>query len=529
MSFQKRIHVKTSILFTLSLFAILLCLNCSSVFASTSIGIVSGLKQTGADNSKITIEWNQVQGIKSYQWAIDLNGDGNYYESDLTSATKVTVSKPSLQAGTTYHVKVRAVAGKKGAYEYGTYCLPIEAVTAPSGKMSITQTSASTTSFSFVIDGLKGANYYSISYYPNNELTNKRTTESTIETVELSNLIPDKQYTVIITAYRKCGSTGYSATTKTVKDQKFDKSLSLLPSQITGLKSNSPNKCKVTFSWNKNPIAKYYELAIFDSPSAEKPIQSEQTDTSTQKIIELEKCGAYYAKVRGFLGIGGQYFYGPWTNALAFSTQKQDHNFIKTAISKQATCTEKGEEIYTCEYCNTQETRTTDPIGHNYGDWKSIDKSNHKRVCANDQSHEEIASHRWSSGEITESPTISSTGIKTYKCKDCGATKEEVLPKISPAKPANVTALKAYGGKGSIKITWKRAKNAQGYIIYRSTNNKTGFKKLKTINKASIVKYTDTNLKSGRKYYYRIKAYRIVDGTWILSKSFSKVLSDKVS
>ena len=528
MNNRKCIPWKSSNLVTLSLFVILFCLNCTCVFAN--VGIVSGLSQTEGKSNSISIAWNKVQDASNYQWAIDLNGDGNYYEGDLTAKTNATLSNLSLKAGTTYHVKVRAVNGKKGAYEYGSYCLPIEVVTAPTGTMVITQTSASTTSFSFVIGGLTGANYYSIVYYPTNEASNKISISSTTDTVELSNLIVDKQYTIEITAYRKSDSSGVLAPKSGVK-KSFKNTVFLLPSQISGLKKDEAKKCKVTFSWNKNPIAQYYELGVFDSPSAETPIKSVQVIAKDfkNKTIELDKCGMYYAKVRGYLGFEGQHFNGPWTDAIAFSTQNQDHKFIKTSVSKQPTCTEKGEEIFTCEYCNTQETRAIDPLGHNYGDWKYVDKNVHERVCANDPSHVETASHRWSNGEITESPTISSTGIKTYTCKDCGATKKEKIDKLVPTKPANVSALKAYGGKGSIKLTWKKANKAQGYIIYRSTNSKSGFKKIKTINKASTLKYTDTNLKSGKTYYYRIKAYRIIDGTWVSSNKFSKVLSAKVS
>ena len=356
MNTRKRISWRVSILSTLSLFVILLCLNCTSAFAS--VGVVSGLNQTEGKANSISIAWNKVMDASYYQWAIDLSGDGKYYESTLTKSTKATISNLSLKAGTTYHVKVRAAKGKNGSYEYGAYCVPIEAVTAPDGTMTIEQTSASTTSIGFEIGGLTGANYYSIVYYPSSETSNRVTITSKTETVKLSNLMIDKPYTVEITAYRRCNSTDFLAPKKGIK-KTFKNTVFLLPSHITGLKKDAAKKCDVTFSWNKNPVAQYYELAVFDSPNSETPINSVILAAKNPKqTIKLDKCGAYYAKVRGYLGFKGQSFYGPWTDAFAFSTQSQYHKFMETGISKQPTCTEKGEETLTCEYCNTQETRT---------------------------------------------------------------------------------------------------------------------------------------------------------------------------
>ena len=58
------------------------------------------------------------------------------------------------------------------------------------------------------------------------------------------------------------------------------------------------------------------------------------------------------------------------------------------------------------------------------------------------------------------------------------------------------------------KITWKKVTGATGYYVYRSTREKTGFKKLATVKgKTSYV----TNASKG-KYYYKVKAFREVNG-----------------
>ncbi len=55
----------------------------------------------------------------------------------------------------------------------------------------------------------------------------------------------------------------------------------------------------------------------------------------------------------------------------------------------------------------------------------------------------------------------------------------------------------------AVKITWNKVKGASGYYIYRTPAR--NFKKIKTVKGLS---YTDKKLKSGKKYLYRVVAYK---------------------
>ena len=66
--------------------------------------------------------------------------------------------------------------------------------------------------------------------------------------------------------------------------------------------------------------------------------------------------------------------------------------------------------------------------------------------------------HTWDSGKITTQPTATSPGIKTYTCTSCGATKTEVIPKLSiPRKPI---IKKPIASKNKIIVSWKHFKHA---------------------------------------------------------------------
>lgn len=62
------------------------------------------------------------------------------------------------------------------------------------------------------------------------------------------------------------------------------------------------------------------------------------------------------------------------------------------------------------------------------------------------------------------------------------------------------------------KLTWSKNAKAGGYVIYRSTKKNTGYKKLAVITSKNRTTYTDKTIKKNKTYYYRIKAYKKLDG-----------------
>lgn len=99
---------------------------------------------------------------------------------------------------------------------------------------------------------------------------------------------------------------------------------------------------------------------------------------------------------------------------------------------------------------------------------------------------------------------------------------QAVTPTLS--KP---TLTKAAAGKRNITIKWKKVAGANGYKVYRATRKNGKYKPVKTIKKGSTVSYKNKKLKKGKKYYYKIKAYRVVDKKNVYS-SFSSIRYAKV-
>lgn len=161
---------------------------------------------------------------------------------------------------------------------------------------------------------------------------------------------------------------------------------------------------------------------------------------------------------------------------------KKEHTWVKQD-NIPATCEKGGMEVEKCSVCGeTKETQISDPLGHDYGEWKVtkeptctkygtkkrickrcneyeidvIDPTGHQHTKIIDQKkatceekgysgdlycedcrliiqlgHDIAATgHTWDDGEITKEPTQTATGIKTYTCKTCHKTRTETIPML---------------------------------------------------------------------------------------------------
>ncbi|WP_051633535.1 GH25 family lysozyme [Bacillus sp. UNC41MFS5] len=83
------------------------------------------------------------------------------------------------------------------------------------------------------------------------------------------------------------------------------------------------------------------------------------------------------------------------------------------------------------------------------------------------------------------------------------------------AAPTGLKAARA--SRTSIKLTWKRGTEASGYEICRATSYKGVYTKVVTLTSGSTLSFTNTKLSKGKLYYFKIRAYRTVNGKKIYS------------
>lgn len=113
----------------------------------------------------------------------------------------------------------------------------------------------------------------------------------------------------------------------------------------------------------------------------------------------------------------------------------------------------------------------------------------------------------------------------TYKNMNTGKT---VTITVTPNKPSKVAGTKAKAGKKQMTVTWKRDKKANGYqITYAQSKNFKKAKKNVTITKNKTTKKVIKKLKSGKKYYVKVRAYK-KSGSKKVYGAYSKVKTVKV-
>ena len=99
---------------------------------------------------------------------------------------------------------------------------------------------------------------------------------------------------------------------------------------------------------------------------------------------------------------------------------------------------------------------------------------------------------------------------------------------IASAKPVLKTpSVKLTSGSKKATIKWEKISGASGYEVYRATSKSGKYSKIKTITKNSTVSYVNSSLTKNKTYYYKVRAYRTVNGKKIYS-SYSVAKSVKV-
>lgn len=105
-------------------------------------------------------------------------------------------------------------------------------------------------------------------------------------------------------------------------------------------------------------------------------------------------------------------------------------------------------------------------------------------------------------------------------------TQTPAPPAAEVKKPARVKITSLKSAKKQIKVSYKKISGVKGYEINYADNSK--FKKAKTIKvNAKVTSRTIKKLKSGKKYYVRVRAYKMSSGKK-LPGNWSKVKSVKV-
>lgn len=274
--------------------------------------------------------------------------------------------------------------------------------------------------------------------------------------------------------------------------------------------STKPYYDRVKVSWKAITGASGY--VVYQSTSEDggytriKVIKNPDTLSYVNK--ELFIGDVYYYKVKAYREVDGEKVY-----SVASEAKRQKVQPVKTSI------TEISRE-------NATSLKVT---------WKSVKGATGYTVYRSTEEN----------GDYVRIAVVKS-GAKVYYTDDeceCGRTYyykvkayrtvngEKIYGYASAAKsnntiPARVTVSgDTKYNSTEITLKWNKVPYATGYRVYRSLNKSKGYESLKTIQDASALSWTDTDLDKKTVYYYKIKAYRKIDGKTVwgtASKAYTK-------
>ena len=220
------------------------------------------------------------------------------------------------------------------------------------------------------------------------------------------------------------------------------------------------------------------------------------------------------------------------------------HSFGEWTVTTAPTCTEKGVETRYCSRCDATETREVDALGHSYKNgtctrcgekdtnyvaapvikittsagkpkltWSKVDGATKYYIYRSTDGK----NYKQYTSTLKTSYTNTSTTIGTtyyYKVKAAKVVNGKKVyslysngesVKCVPAAPV----VSIYRTNGKPQLKWNAVIGATKYWIYRSTDG-VNFSYYDSTTKTS---YTNSGAASGTKYYYRVKAVAVVNGT----------------
>ena len=119
------------------------------------------------------------------------------------------------------------------------------------------------------------------------------------------------------------------------------------------------------------------------------------------------------------------------------------HTWDEGKITKEATCTQKGEKTYTCSACGATKTEEIPLSEHKEVKDAAVESTctkagktegSHCSVCGKilkEQKETPLKDHTWDKGKITKASTCTKKGTKTFTCTVCGKTRNQEVSVVA--------------------------------------------------------------------------------------------------
>ena len=286
-------------------------------------------------------------------------------------------------------------------------------------------------------------------------------------------------------------------TAKTAKGTYANCTVNVLPARASITKITNPNFSQLKVEWKKVGNVSGYEVyrSKIKNGTYTKVKTVENPTTLSYTNGGLQTGTKYYYKVRAYKNVDSKKVYGTFSPIVSatplpsrvtgVTTRSMRYDAVEIQWNNVIGST--AYEIYRSE-SPTQVYKYVKTVSGS-----SNTKFVNTGLISGKTYYYKIRAYRLVSGE------------KVY-----GTFSNAVSRKPIPGKPA-IQSVKGTTSK-HLAVTWSEISGADGYEVYRSNTSTGTFKRIVSISGGNRLTYTNSGLTANKTYYYKVRAYRIVNG-----------------
>ena len=438
------------------------------------MGKIENLKAV-TNGDVITLTWQSLDSISKYKVS---------YDGETIETTKATAQIQAV-LGKEYTFTVVAVAAD------GTESAPaIVSAKARPGKVTGLKASDITSdSLTLSWDKTEGAVKYTAEAYSLQSGIWYEVATSETETASITDLTQGKTYYFRVKAHMSAGEATIES------DYSDEISVKLKPAKVADLAVSSKTASSVKLTWSKAEGATHYAVYKIVDGSYEKLATVKTTSYTVSSLAAGE---SYSFAVRGYVSGTG---YGEYSDSVTVITGLKSVTGVKVAKTTDSSV----------KLTWSKSEGATHYVVYMYkgGQWKKL-----KTLSGTSYTVKNLISCSSYRFRIK----AYSTKLKAYSDFSDTVT---AMTKVEQVKNLKKSTVKTT----SIKIKWSAIDEAVGYVAYYSTDNKT-FKKIGSTDNNYI---TAKNLKAGKTYYFKVRAYTRDDDDKAVYGAYSSVLKVKTN
>ncbi len=287
--------------------------------------------------------------------------------------------------------------------------------------------------------------------------------------------------------------------------------IKVYPDAVNNLKISKAGSNNIVISYDKAPYSGYeIQRSTKEASGFKKVTYLTKSSKTSYNNKKLKNGTTYYYRVRAYKTVKRKKIFGPWSNvvsattgptkpskltikAINYNTLNINIKGVKTATSYEVSrSTKKNKGFITVGVTNELVYNDTVDTGTKY--YYKVRACNATGVCSG-----------WSK-PFNKKTSLNKTTLNGIS---------EVV--VSVDEFGNETKI------GKANLTLGSVEGASGYYIQRSTKKSKGFKNISEITDLNNLTFEDTGVKVGKTYYYKARAYRLVNGKKVYS-GYTKVI-----